>query len=68
MTPDKPPRPARTLRVHAAHAEPGNATPAVAAALADELRAMAGWLGLETVAVAERGDLARVLAAACGQA
>jgi uncharacterized protein len=29
----------------------------VAAALADELRLMAGWLELEGVGVAERGDL-----------
>jgi uncharacterized protein YcaQ len=50
------------LRVQAAHAEPG-APAAVAARLAAELSSMAGWLGLERVAVAPRGDLAGALAA-----
>jgi uncharacterized protein len=36
----------------------------VAEALAGELRAMASWLGLDDVAVARRGDLARALAGA----
>jgi len=50
-----------TLRVLAAFAEPQ--TPSdVAEQLADELRSMAGWLGLATVEVAPRGDLARALA------
>jgi uncharacterized protein YcaQ len=35
----------------------------VAAELATELEAMAGWLGLETVRVAGAGDLAARLAA-----
>jgi uncharacterized protein YcaQ len=51
------------LRVHAAHEPPGGAgeargedTPAaVAADLAVELRLLAGWLGLEDVAVGDRG-------------
>ena len=45
------------LRVQAAHAEQGVPRVEVAAALADELRLMAGWMGLADVAVAERGDL-----------
>jgi uncharacterized protein YcaQ len=57
-------RPARRLRVLAAYAEPHADQGEVAAALAGELRAMAGWLGLESVAVGRRGDLARRLAAA----
>jgi uncharacterized protein len=59
-------RQAGVLRVQAAHAEAGVERGAVCAALADELRLMAGWLELDDVAVAERGDLAadlsRVLA------
>lgn len=35
----------------------------VASRLRDELRLMAGWLGLETLAVADRGTLARTLTA-----
>jgi hypothetical protein len=57
-------RPERTLRVHAAHLEPGRPGGAVAEALASELRGLAAWLGLERVDVARRGDLARALAAA----
>jgi hypothetical protein len=60
-------RQAGVLRVQAAHAEEGASHPLVAAELADELRLLAGWLELDEVAVAERGDLAgelrRVLAA-----
>jgi uncharacterized protein len=56
-------RPARTLRVLAAHAEPGRRSGPVAEALARELRGLAAWLGLPAVAVARRGDLARALAA-----
>jgi uncharacterized protein YcaQ len=51
-------RQAGVLRVQAAHAEPGVDRPAVAAALADELRLMAGWLELDDVAVTGPGDLA----------
>ncbi|RBY88221.1 winged helix-turn-helix domain-containing protein [Blastococcus sp. TBT05-19] len=50
-------RQAGVLRVQAAHAEEGVDRPVVAAALADELRLMAGWMELPDVAVAERGDL-----------
>jgi hypothetical protein len=59
-------RAAGVLRVHAAHAEPAVAAPPpareVAAELAEELREMAAWLGLERVQVDDRGDLARHLA------
>ncbi len=57
-------RAAGALRVRGAHAEPGEAGDAVAAALAGELRAMADWLALEHVAIEPRGDLAGALAAA----
>jgi uncharacterized protein YcaQ len=50
-------RQGRALRVQAAHAEP-EAGPETPAALAAELTRMAGWLGLERVEVAGRGDLA----------
>lgn len=49
------------LRVLSSRAEPGVDPPAVAPALVEELRAMASWLGLERVAVAPRGNLAREL-------
>ncbi|MEO8843604.1 MAG: crosslink repair DNA glycosylase YcaQ family protein [Kofleriaceae bacterium] len=54
-----------TLLAHAAHAEAGIAKPAVAVALAGELRALAGWLGLAQVKAAAAGDLGRHLARAC---
>jgi uncharacterized protein YcaQ len=57
-------RAARRLRVLAAYLEPHEKRAEVAAALAAELRTMAGWLGLEAVAVGRRGNLARPLAAA----
>ncbi|WP_127480769.1 winged helix-turn-helix domain-containing protein [Nocardioides pantholopis] len=50
------------LQVRAAYAEPG-APVETAAELAAELRGLAGWLGLETVLVEPRGDLAAALAA-----
>ncbi|MBK9034255.1 MAG: YcaQ family DNA glycosylase [Myxococcales bacterium] len=56
-------RAAATLQVHAAFAEPDVDAPAVAAALARELRALATWLELPEVRVGRRGDLARALAA-----
>jgi uncharacterized protein YcaQ len=56
-------RAAGALLVHAAFAEPG-APAATAAALADELTALAAWLGLSRVVVGRRGDLARALRAA----
>lgn len=52
-----------TLLVQAAHSEPGVDVPAVAAALADELRVMAGWLELDRIEVRPRGGLSPALAA-----
>nr|MBA3523186.1 winged helix-turn-helix domain-containing protein [Geodermatophilaceae bacterium] len=43
------------------YAEPGCRTTEVAGELAAELRAMAGWLGLERVEAGQRGDLAPLL-------
>ena len=55
-------RQAGVLRVQSAWTEPG--APAKAAErLAEELRLMAGWLGLQGVSVSARGDLGAVLAA-----
>jgi uncharacterized protein YcaQ len=59
-------RQAGVLRVQAAHGEEGIDRPAVAAALADELRLMADWLALDDVDVLERGDLAHDLRRAAG--
>jgi uncharacterized protein YcaQ len=53
-------RAAGELRVRAAHGEP-DAPAETAAALSEELRAMAGWLGLERVEVEPSGDLASAL-------
>lgn len=57
-------RAAGILRVNAAHCEVHAAPEAVAGPLADELRLMAGWLGLADVAPATIGDLAPALRAA----
>ncbi|ACZ31521.1 protein of unknown function DUF1006 [Xylanimonas cellulosilytica DSM 15894] len=59
-------RQARVLLVQAAHAEPW-ATPQTPERLARELRTMAGWLRLDEVVVAPRGDLAPALAAVVGR-
>ena len=58
-------RAAGVLRVPGAFAEPGASAPRlrIAAELAGELATMAGWLGLDGVAVGERGDLAAELRA-----
>ncbi|MFN3932032.1 MAG: winged helix-turn-helix domain-containing protein [Brevundimonas sp.] len=56
-------RQAGVLRVQAAWREP-DATPETRERLAAELRRMAGWLGLEGVEVAGKGDLAEALAGA----
>src|SRR6185369_16354708 len=56
-------RAAQTLRVLAAHLEPGRPAGPVAEALLRELRGLAAWLGLSHVDIARRGDLARALAA-----
>jgi uncharacterized protein YcaQ len=54
-------RQAGDLRVRGAFAEP-HADPAlVAAELADELRLLSSWLGLDSVSVARKGDLAAPL-------
>ena len=53
-------RRAGILQVHAAYAEPG-APGTTADELAVELEALAGWLGLSGVAVADRGDLSAAL-------
>ena len=61
-------RGAGVLRVQAAYAEPG-APAETAGELAEELAAMAGWLGLGGgVTVVPRGDLAPALAAASSRA
>lgn len=57
-------RQAGVLRVQAAHAEDGVDVAEVARELAAELRLMAAWLELDTVAVAGAGDLAPALSAA----
>jgi uncharacterized protein len=54
----------RRLRVLAAYAEAGVRPGPVAEALARELKTMASWLRLESVAMERRGSLARPLAAA----
>jgi uncharacterized protein YcaQ len=54
----------RRLVVPAAYAERGVNRGEAARAPAVELRTMAEWLGLESVAVVRRGDLARELGAA----
>jgi uncharacterized protein YcaQ len=50
------------LLARAAHAEPDVRETEVAAELAAELRLMAGWLGLDRVAVTPLGDLGPALA------
>jgi uncharacterized protein YcaQ len=57
-------RSARRLRVLAAHLEPHAEAGPVAAALAAELQGMAGWLGMESVAIEGRRGFARPLATA----
>jgi uncharacterized protein YcaQ len=54
-------RKASTLIVHAAYVEARLETRTVAAALADELRSMAKWLSLESLAVGPKGNLATAL-------
>lgn len=58
-------RKAGVLRVHAAYAEPG-APAETADELAEELRSLAGWLGLDDVTVGSRGDLSGALRSALG--
>ncbi|MGE0723083.1 MAG: winged helix-turn-helix domain-containing protein [Alphaproteobacteria bacterium] len=54
-------RAADRLSVPAAHAEPGTDPRAIAPALRGELALLARWLGLATVQVGRRGDLAAAL-------
>lgn len=54
----------RRLFVPAAYLEPDAEPGVVADALAAELRTMAAWLGLDSVAVGRRGGFARAVAAA----
>ncbi|RNL63062.1 winged helix-turn-helix domain-containing protein [Nocardioides marmoriginsengisoli] len=56
-----------TLQVKAAYAEE-HAPPETAAELAEELRSLADWLGLELITVAGRGDLSAALRSALGSA
>jgi len=58
-------RKAGVLIVQASHAEPW-ASDATPVRLAQELKLMAGWLGLESVRVERKGDLATALAAVVG--
>lgn len=58
-------RPAAVLDVRAAWVEP-NAPAGTAAQLGVELRRLAGWLGLDELAVRDHGDLADALARALG--
>jgi hypothetical protein len=51
----------RVLMVQSAFLEPGSVARHVIPALADELRLMQRWLGLDHIEVIERGDLARPL-------
>lgn len=51
-------RKAGKLIVAAAHLEPGSEAAVVAPALHDELALLARWLGLDTVSIERRGDLA----------
>lgn len=55
-------RAALRLLVRSAHLEPGADASSTAEALGLELRALAAWLGLETVAVEDRGPFGRQLA------
>ena len=51
----------RVLMVQSAFSEPSQAPRRIVPELADELRLMQRWLGLDGIEVAERGDLARPL-------
>jgi hypothetical protein len=57
-------RTGRRLQVRGAFLEEGADSGEVTTALGAELRTMAAWLGLESVAVGRRGNLARALRAA----
>jgi uncharacterized protein YcaQ len=55
-------RPAGTLRVHAAYAEP-DAPPETAAALCEELEQMCQWLQLDRMEITQAGNLGPALVA-----
>ena len=57
----------RTLLVHGSYAEPGVPIDRLAPDVVRELHAMAGWLGLDRVAIADRGDLASTLQRVAGR-
>ena len=59
-------RAAGSLLVKGAFAEPGAPVDQIAADLAGELAAMAGWLGLDGVQIADRGELASPLRRVAG--
>lgn len=59
-------REAETLQVLSAHCEPGFTGGDFAEPLAEEIRLMAGWLGLPRISVAKRGDAAVALQRAMG--
>ena len=50
-----------TLVVHSVHLEPGQHARRVLPAVAEELRELQGWLGLEQIAVARPAELGRLL-------
>jgi len=52
------------LLVHGAFSEDGQRPAVVAAELAPELQRLAGWLGLHSIAVGDRGEVAAPLKAA----
>jgi uncharacterized protein YcaQ len=54
-------RKSAALRVEGAYLEPGSEAGPVAEAAVDELRALGSWLGLATLRVGRRGNLARAL-------
>ena len=56
-----------SLLVQAAHVEPGHDDVDVVEPLAEELALLASWLELERVVVADRGELAPLLATVLGQ-
>ncbi len=54
-------RATRRLLVEAAHVEPGCDRDEVASAIAAELQALSGWLSLDDIAIARRGQLSKTL-------
>jgi uncharacterized protein YcaQ len=54
-------REASTLLVQAAHLEPGADAGRTSLSLAEELRALAAWLGLERIVVGRKGKLTTAL-------